>query len=916
MTLTLNNNDIAILIAVGGLTAFYLIWKSSNGSSVLKKASHPTEPDTSTPVVKSASAPSGIKKKSFLEKITNEESPIDIVFFYGSQTGTAEDLANRFSKDLATQFKLNSLICDLDEYEMSELFQWPEESFETGRKPIAIFMMATYGEAEPTDNAIEFYNWLMKGQGKGDDDGSNIEDDDFLDNQSAQNLQFMIFGLGNKTYEHFNAMSRRIDKRLRSIGATRIGNAGEGDDDGSLEDDFIEWKNSAIAAIGKYYGIAASASKNNRDEPHKPDYELIDHGIAKPGSDAGSIEAGKIFWGELSASNPRRWDTPLESPAGYQVFIENKTESVSYDSKHPYYATLSRSKTLYNNASDKFKFSETTVLPTPVPSLFSVDNASVEVIRQCLHLEIDTEGSGLKYETGDHVGVFPQNSDEEVLGLATVLGIQEKLDNVIELQKIKSSSNDKLHFSVPTTIRTALTYYLDLRQEVKQHHFEIISKYTSSEAEKLELYSYVDDREKYISEIEKPQLNLKNVLQKFPNVKLPVAVVLGEILSKSIVRYYSISSSALKDPKTVGVTSVIVRYAIAQNIPTAHATIKEGLATSWLQRLHEASVNGQNSDINSTIVPKYSIPMFIRTSTFRLPKNPETPVIMVGPGTGVAPFRGFVQERFHQASSGIKVGPTILFFGCRHPEIDFMYKEEFDHIEKTIEQWKISGASNSFEFKLVTAFSRTDGQKVYVQHRLAENSELVWDLLNARGGSFYVCGDAKNMAKDVQIALQNMAKEKGGKDEEGAKQWTKSLRTGVEVEVEPDTTIASLKQKIKDRKSPEFDSISADRLTLVRVLPPSSLNGSVSNKPNFTKLVERIEALQRDGVNVEADEENRLPMEYKYEDETVPGFGYSYKDEITVNNSYWAKVMNSTYRVTRYDLNKDMGSERDRYNSR
>ncbi|KAJ3122369.1 NADPH-cytochrome P450 reductase [Nowakowskiella sp. JEL0407] len=754
-------NDIIVLLSVGGLTALFFIWKSSTANSIAKSSVAP--PLSTNHFSKAATTDLQVtlkpsSKKSITAKLSESEKKINLVFFYGSQTGTAEDLANRLSKELNTKFQFNSLICDPEEYDMNELYSIPSNV-------LVVFMLATYGEGEPTDNMVEFYDQLMKGQGKGDDDGVEIEDD--FDDPDASSLRYVIFGLGNKTYEHFNAMSRRVDKRLKALGAKRIGAAGEGDDDGSLEDDYLNWKAGILKDIAAFFHVdstSSSTSQNNRTLPHNPSFELIE--------ELNENDPDKIYYGELTSNSPRRWHTPLESAqverSGYQVFVE-KSEISSYDAKHPYYAAVTQSRPLYTNGFDEFTFNnpKIKIIPPSVESRFTTSGNKISIIRQCLHLDIDIEGSGLKYETGDHIGVYPSNSEDEVLALARALNIESKLNDTFTIKP--KTSTDKIPFPVPTTYRTALTYYLDLRPELKQHQLEVLAKYATDENEKKKLFEYVDSREKYLEEVEKTQMNLKDILLKFKSVKIPLVVIMTEILSRTVVRYYSISSSSLQHPNTVSVTAVVVRYALSQDTQVA---IKEGLSTSWFQRLHESQSAGILNDPNSTTVPKLSVPMYIRSSQFRLPKQHSIPVVMVGPGTGVAPFRGFARERVELAKRGESVGPTWLFFGCRDPEIDFMYKEELANIEK-----EISGTD--FEWKLITAFSRVKGEKkVYVQHRLKEHQARVWELLNGLGGYFYVCGDAKSMAKDVTAALQSMAVECGGMDEEGAKQWVKTLKSG------------------------------------------------------------------------------------------------------------------------------------------
>lgn len=154
--------------------------------------------------------------------------------------------------------------------------------------------------------------------------------------------------------------------------------------------------------------------------------------------------------------------------------------------------------------------------------------------------------------------------------------------------------------------------------------------------------------------------------------------MLGELLPRAGLRYYSISSSSKEEPNKVSLTAVLVRYAIStpsskKGVKKLSTVIKQGLATSWFERLHEAKVADpiESPPISPDQIiprPKYHIPIYIRTSNFKLPKSHSVPVVMVGPGTGVAPFRGFVRERFFEAKKDTRVGPTWLFYGCRHED--------------------------------------------------------------------------------------------------------------------------------------------------------------------------------------------------------------------------------------------------------
>jgi cytochrome P450/NADPH-cytochrome P450 reductase len=149
---------------------------------------------------------------------------------------------------------------------------------------------------------------------------------------------------------------------------------------------------------------------------------------------------------------------------------------------------------------------------------------------------------------------------------------------------------------------------------------------------------------------------------------------------------------------------------------------------------------------------------------FGLPSDPSVPIIMIGPGTGLAPFRGFLQERAAQKAKGVSLGAAMLFFGCRHPDQDYLYADEL----------KACAADGITE--LHTAFSRGDGPKTYVQDLIAAQKDRVWALIG-QGAIIYVCGDGSRMEPDVKAALMAIHRDKMGAEADGASRWIDDLGT-------------------------------------------------------------------------------------------------------------------------------------------
>lgn len=185
------------------------LWKNKN--------KRPPQNETPTTI----QSPQPKKQKKELK-----ENPLRI--FFGSQTGTAEDFSHKLALE-GKQCGFDTEVIDLEDYDSEEL----------NNESLVIFVVATYGEGEPTDNARTFYDWLT----------TQAEE------ESLSKVKYTVFGLGNKTYEHYNAMARIFDKRLEELGATRIFKRGEGDDDANLEDDFTAWKKELWPALCKEFGL-------------------------------------------------------------------------------------------------------------------------------------------------------------------------------------------------------------------------------------------------------------------------------------------------------------------------------------------------------------------------------------------------------------------------------------------------------------------------------------------------------------------------------------------------------------------------------------------------------------------------------------------------------------------------------------
>jgi len=602
-----------------------------------------------------------------------------VIVFYGSQTGTAEEFASRLAKD-ATRYGFKAMVADPEEFDMEDLTNLTEIE-----NHLAIFCLATYGEGDPTDNALEFYEWL---------------------NNSAQDLngmKFTVFGLGNKTYEHFNETAKVVDKRIGELGGIRIHELGMGDDDANVEDDFITWKDQMWASVAEHYHIESLGEDISMRQ-----YELIVHEQNEQNGQNGmqnGMQNGiakaldKVFTGEVAR------------------FGSLSNQRPPFDVKNPFLSEIVEHRELYKGS------------------------------RSCMHIEVNIDGSKMRYESGDHIGVYPKNSDELVNKIGSLLGVN--LDTVITLKNLDTESSKKHPFPCPTSYRTALQFYVDITNSPRTHILKELSEYASEEKEKqmLKLMGSSSEEGKalYVDWVVKSSRSIVHILEDMSSCK-PKLDHLLELLPRLQCRYYSISSSSKIHPNSVHLTAVMIEY----ETPTKR--VNKGVATNFLKNKKPCV-----GDV---------VPVFIRKSQFKLPSKTQVPIIMIGPGTGFAPFRGFLQERRWLKQEGKPIGDTILYFGCRKREEDYLYREELE-----------SYVSDGTLTKLYAAFSREQANKIYVTHLLKQNMAEVWDVIGNRNGHVYICGDARTMAKDVRDIILEVISSFGNKSKTEAEAFLKRMES-------------------------------------------------------------------------------------------------------------------------------------------
>lgn len=361
--------------------------------------------------------------------------------------------------------------------------------------------------------------------------------------------------------------------------------------------------------------------------------------------------------------------------------------------------------------------------------------------RSTRHIEVELP-EGVRYRAGDHLGVVPRNRERTVARVAARFHLDRDV-----MVRLRHDGARRTHLPVgePIAAWELLSVYVELQDVATRKQLRVMAEHTRCPHTRAEILRLADggDGATHRAEVLDRRRSMVDLLEEFPACDLPFGVFV-DLLAPLRPRYYSISSSPTADARACSITVGVQRGPARSGRGEF-----EGVCSCHLR---DALCGGR-------------VYAFVRDngSAFRPPEDPATPIIMVGPGTGVAPFRGFLQERLAQQASGVKLGAALLFFGCRHPEQDDLYRDELEAMaQKDI-------------VSVHRAFSRLDpARKVYVQDLIAAQHERVWQALEA-GAIVYVCGDASRMEPDVRRAFVAIDCARRGEDRAAGERWLAEL---------------------------------------------------------------------------------------------------------------------------------------------
>ncbi len=347
--------------------------------------------------------------------------------------------------------------------------------------------------------------------------------------------------------------------------------------------------------------------------------------------------------------------------------------------------------------------------------------------KETRHIVVNIDGSGLVYKTGDSLGVYPQNRPQDVAEIINLLGASGE----------EPVSPALLKLPAPVSLHEALLSKLSLAGPMRKI-LETLAGRVTNDAEKARLAALLAPESTaqlaaYLAERE-----YVDILSEFRSARLAPQEFVDH-LRKLMPRLYSIASASKQYPNEIHLTVAVVRY-------TMNGRERVGVCSTFL---------ADRAGLGTA-----SVPVFVSNSHFGPPDDTARDIIMVGPGTGIAPFRAFMQDRVASRATG----RNWLFFGDQHKNCDFLYEQEWNnHLAKGILT------------KLSLAWSRDQAQKIYVQDKMRENATELWQWIS-NGACFYVCGDAKRMAKDVDTALHEIIAAQGGMDASAAVEYVKTMK--------------------------------------------------------------------------------------------------------------------------------------------
>lgn len=729
-----------LTVVLASALAYAVLHRSSSGSSSSKSKAleSPSSSRTTDQQQQTQSSPQN--------NIDRHQFPGGHLYVYFcTQTGTAESFARQLEREGSAEHGFCVHCVDIEDVANDDSDNDIDgNSKQCQLQSPCVILSATYGEGEPPDHANQFVHALKRRAGlddllqpNGPTDPASNSSTTTADRAFCDGLEYAVFGLGNKQYDHYNAVGKFLDVALERAGGRRLLPLGLGDDDDDLESDFEAWKDSQLwPRLKEKYRVAAAAgdgaggeSQQNGQQQSKLKNELPDCPlqVVYHNDDAAAATNQQPVYdlpSEQIHSSSRHYFTAVDCPV--TAVRELLTDTSDGASTVHVEIDIGRAKSLSPGRDDNGNNRNSS-------------NSSNRL---------------LTYTTADNLGVLPVNDARLVEQVAAAL--QYDLDAVFSVQAAGTHEWHGAPFPAPCTVRECLTRYCDLTAPPRRSDLKLLANYCHDAVDQkaLRRLASKEGRAEYKTKILERYVGLAQLLQLCPSIAMPLEHFL-HVCAPLQARFFTISSSSSVHPRSVHLTVAVTRH----RRPRDNRLLFEGVCSGHLAKCGSATAGSANSTSEPATVR-----VFHRPSTFRLPSDPSKPILMLGPGTGIAPMRALLQERQYQKQTLRQaVGPTVLHFGCRKRSQDYLYEEELEAFAKdgTLDHLRV-------------AFSREQSHKVYVQHLLKQNAPETWQLIHDDGAHVYVCG-AVLMGHDVSEALKEIIASQGNMSPDDAKQYLAKL---------------------------------------------------------------------------------------------------------------------------------------------
>ncbi|XP_071075805.1 methionine synthase reductase isoform X2 [Desmodus rotundus] len=669
------------------------------------------------------------------------------LLLYATQQGQAKAIAEEIlEKAFAHGFSADlHCISESDKYDLK-----------TETAPLVV-VVSTTGNGDPPDTARKFVKEIQ---------------DKTLPVDFFAHLRYGLLGLGDSEYTYFCNGGKVIDKRLQELGARHFYGTGHADDCVGLELVVEPWVDGLWAALKKHFmssrgneemtgTLKTASTAPQRMDPVKPELIHIESQVELLRLDDSER---KDF--EVSEQNAVNGGQSSALIADFESSLTHSIPPLSNASLNipalpPEYLQVHLCESLGQEESQAPVTSVDPIFKVPISK--AVQLTTSDAIKTTLLVELDISKTEFSYQPGDAFNVICPNSESEVQSLLQRLQLTDQREHRV-LLKTKTDTKKKAlpqHIPERCSLQSILTWCLEIRAVPKKAFLRALVDYTSDGAEKRRLQELcsrqgASDYNRFVRDACASVLDL---LLAFPSCQPPLSLLL-EHLPKLQPRPYSCASSSQAHPGKLHFAFNVVEF----SSNTTSLDLRRGVCTGWLAKLVESfllpNTHASHADGMKALAPEILISPRT-TNSFHLPSDPAVPIVMVGPGTGVAPFVGFLQhrEKLQEQHPDEHFGATWLFFGCRHQDRDYLFREELRHFQK-----------RGILTHLKVSFSRDapvgeEGAPVkYVQDNIRLHSKPVARVLLRENGCIYVCGDAKNMAKDVNDTLVEIISKEAGVD--------------------------------------------------------------------------------------------------------------------------------------------------------